>query len=87
MSAPTASTSGLSAANFDCRSRAAVQQRTAELTAANEAWIEGQPEVREVLADFMQSLLIHKPDDALAFMRSYFKDIRATAGGGQAAEE
>lgn len=36
------------------------------------------PELRAILADFLQSLLIHKPDDVYQFARETFAPYAAT---------
>ena len=52
------------------------QRRAAELEKLNSEYMGFHTEYREVLHEFMQSLLIHKPDDALAFMKQYFESHR-----------
>ena len=37
------------------------------------------PELKAILADFLQSLLIHKPDDVYQFARDTFAPFAATS--------
>ena len=61
---------------LDFQSQHAATLRAAELEKSHEEYMAFNTEYREVMHEFTQALLIHKPDDALAFMRQYFNDHR-----------
>ena len=71
--------------DFDCIGQSSIDARQRELEARHSAYLQEHPELGEVLQDFMQSLLIHKPDDALAYTSQYFKDIHLLPDGTDAA--
>ncbi|KAJ3043996.1 hypothetical protein HDV00_003524 [Rhizophlyctis rosea] len=48
------------------------KERKRELTAAHQAYIEEHPELRSVMADYLQLLLHRKPEDVYAFTAEYF---------------
>jgi prolyl-tRNA editing enzyme YbaK/EbsC (Cys-tRNA(Pro) deacylase) len=50
--------------------------REAELEKSHSEFVAFHTEYREVLHDFMQALLLHKPQDPLAFMSDYFQKHR-----------
>jgi hypothetical protein len=62
--------------HLDFEAQHVASLRTAELETSHAAYMQFHSEYREVLHEFMQALLIHKPDDALAFMHRYFADHR-----------
>ncbi len=64
---------------FDFAGRVNVDQRALELTGRNEAYISNHPELQMTLHDLMQSLLFHKPEDALAFIKKHFQDMQGAA--------
>ena len=61
---------------FDFSGRVNVDQRTIELTARHEAYVSSHPELQMTFHDLMQSLLFHKPDDALDFIQTHFSDMQ-----------
>ena len=61
--------------DFDCVGQASIDARQRELNIRHQDYIAEHPEIGEVLQDLMQALLIHKPDDALAYISCYFKDV------------
>eukprot|EP00164_Ancoracysta_twista_P015096 GFYU01024803.1.p1 GENE.GFYU01024803.1~~GFYU01024803.1.p1 ORF type:complete len:133 (+),score=7.74 GFYU01024803.1:28-426(+) len=70
--------------DFDCVGQSSIDARQRELEVRHAAYLQEHPELGEVLQDFMQSLLVHKPDDALAFTTQYFKDIHLLPDGAAA---
>lgn len=58
--------------DLDFQSRHAATLRMTELEARHSDYLAFHTEYREVLHEFMQALLIHKPQDALQFTRDYF---------------
>jgi hypothetical protein len=67
---------GLTREMFDFAGRMNVERRTAELEKRHEAYVGSHPELQMTLHDLMQSLLFHKPDDALGFIQKHFQDMR-----------
>lgn len=57
---------------FDFAGRAAVQDRTDELQKYHGSYVAAHPELEQVLHEFLQALLFHKPADTLQFMHEYF---------------
>jgi hypothetical protein len=61
---------------FDFKGQAGITARTTELTAYHEEYIKEHPELQQVLHEYMQSLLVHKPSDSLAYTKNYFEAHR-----------
>jgi hypothetical protein len=55
------STLDLDKVNFDNELLAYLSNRKADLIESHEEYIMSHPEIREVLNDFMSSVLLHKP--------------------------
>merc|ERR1712224_230058 len=55
--------------------------RTETLKRENWDYVNKNPDLQEVLQDFMSSLLIHKPEDTYAFAREYFRVFREEGSG------
>ncbi len=58
--------------HLDFQTRHAVTLRATELESRHTEFLGFHTEFREILHEFVQALLIHKPDDALQFMHDYF---------------
>ena len=69
----------LSREMFDFAGRVRIEQRRAELEGRHEQYVSQHPQIQMTLHDFMQSLLFHKPEDALGFMQKYFQDLQGSA--------
>ena len=61
---------------LDFQAQHAATLRTTELEKSHAEYMAFHTEYREVMHEFTQALLIHKPEDALAFMKTYFSDHR-----------
>lgn len=61
---------------FDFQGQAAITHRTEELEKVHKAYLDAHPELNQVLHEYMQSLLIHKPSESLGFTSEYFKAHR-----------
>lgn len=61
---------------FDIQGQTSIKERSAELELYHEEYLKAHPELQQVLHEFMQALLFHKPADALAFMQEYFAKHR-----------
>jgi len=66
----------MSVQQLDFQSQHAATLRAEELEKSHGEYMAFHTEYREVLHEFTQALLIHKPDDTLAFMKQYFVDHR-----------
>ena len=53
--------------NFDNESLAYLSTRKDELIESHESYIEDHPEIRQVLNDFISSVLLHKPVSAFSY--------------------
>ena len=49
-----------------------------QLEIAHKEYMSAHPELKAILADFLQSLLIHKPDNVYQFARDAFAPFAAT---------
>lgn len=58
--------------NFDNEVLAYLSTRKDELMYSHEDYISDHPEIREVLNDFLSSVLLHKPDDVFVYAKEYF---------------
>lgn len=58
--------------HLDFQSRHIATLRAEELETRHGSYLQFHTEFREVMHEFMQALLVHKPDDALQFMHDYF---------------
>jgi hypothetical protein len=68
--------------------RSNAQARQAELQQQHEEYLASHVEYRELLHDLMQAVLVHRPEDPLAFIQSQvqqlepqFLQARSPAGG------
>lgn len=52
--------------------------RKEQLEREHKEYMSAHPELRAILADFLQSLLIHKPDDVYQFARDTFAPFATT---------
>ena len=50
-----------------------------DLEESYECYLQGNPELRAILADFMQAVLIQKPDNVYQFARDYFRPFGSDA--------
>jgi guanylate kinase len=57
---------------LDLKERATVDVRKTELVENHNNYIERHPELRELLNDFISSVLLNKPDDIFRFTREFF---------------
>lgn len=62
--------------HLDFAGRAEYEARRLELQANNDAYLRQHCEYRELLHELMQSILVNKPADPIAFMQTYFKAHR-----------
>lgn len=53
-------------------------QRKDQLIESHLNYIQNHPEIREVLNDFLSSILLHKPDDAFVYAKEYFHPFNPT---------
>ncbi|CEM04237.1 unnamed protein product [Vitrella brassicaformis CCMP3155] len=49
-----------------------LELRTVELSEEHWGYVEKHPELRQLLTDFLASVLLHTPEDVFAFAREYF---------------
>lgn len=70
------SASPLGKEQFDFQGQASVSRREEELQEYHKEYLQAHPELQQVLHEFMQALLIHKPSDSLTFTQEYFKAHR-----------
>ena len=64
--------------NFDNEVLAYLSVRKEELIISHEKYILKHPEIREVLNDFLSSVLLHKPDDVYVYAKEYFHPFNPT---------
>ena len=64
--------------NFDNEVLAYLCVRKEELIISHEKYIHKHPEIREVLNDFLSSVLLHKPDDVYVYAKEYFHPFNPT---------
>ncbi len=50
-----------------------------DLEESYKSYLQNNPELRAILADFMQAVLIQKPDDVYQFARDYFIPFASNA--------
>lgn len=76
--------SGLVAGNMagalelDLAQQEQLELREEELREEHFKFIDEHPELRQVLNDFLSSVLLHRPDDVFAFAREYFMAFKQT---------
>ena len=58
--------------NFDNEVLAYLSTRKDQLIESHGDYISGHPEIREVLNDFLSSVLLRKPDNVFVFAKEYF---------------
>mmetsp|Transcript_30465 Transcript_30465/g.53552 ORF Transcript_30465/g.53552 Transcript_30465/m.53552 type:complete len:114 (+) Transcript_30465:73-414(+) len=68
----------------DLEQQEKLELREEDLRKEHAAYLEDHPELRQVLNDFMSSVLLHRPDHVFDFAREYFSAFKQ--GGGAAAE-
>jgi len=64
--------------NFDNEVLAYLSTRKVELMDQHDEYITEHPEIREVLNDFLSSVLLNKPDDVFVFAKEYFHPFNPT---------
>lgn len=64
--------------NFDNEVLAYLSNRKNDLIESHEEYVIGHPEIREVLNDFLSSVLLHKPDDVFVYAKEYFRPFNPT---------
>jgi guanylate kinase len=64
--------------NFDNEVLAYLSNRKNDLIESHEEYILSHPEIREVLNDFLSSVLLHKPDDVFVYAKEYFHPFNPT---------
>jgi guanylate kinase len=64
--------------NFDNEVLAYLTIRKDQLIESHKQYIQGHPEIREVLNDFMSAVLLHKPNDVFVFAKEYFHPFNPT---------
>jgi len=70
--------SDLSKMNFDNEVLAFLSNRKDQLIETHEEYIMNHAEIREVLNDFLSSVLLNKPDDVFVFAKEYFSPFNPT---------
>lgn len=55
-----------------------LETRKDELNLSHEEYVKGHPELREILNDFLSSVLLSKPDDVYLFAKEYFHPFNPT---------
>jgi len=68
----------LSKVNFDNEVLQYLSVRKDELIESHEEYVQSHPEIREVLNDFLSSVLLHKPDDVYVYAKEYFHPFNPT---------
>ena len=58
--------------NFDNEVLAYLSTRKDQLIESHGEYISSHPEIREVLNDFLSSVLLHKPDNVFVYAKEYF---------------
>ena len=58
--------------NFDNEVLAYLSTRKDQLIESHGDYIASHPEIREVLNDFISSVLLHKPDNVFVYAKEYF---------------
>ena len=56
--------------------RAEAQVRTTTLSRSHEEYLAKNVELRELLHDVMQAVLVHKPEDPIAFIQGYCAKLK-----------
>eukprot|EP00397_Hematodinium_sp_SG-2012_P067996 GEMP01108111.1.p1 GENE.GEMP01108111.1~~GEMP01108111.1.p1 ORF type:complete len:100 (+),score=15.15 GEMP01108111.1:31-300(+) len=83
MSSPTNGTHGTeNAQSLDREQQERLEILEHKLQEEGFAYLSKHPELRQVLNEFMSSLLLHRPDDVFAFARDFFdafKDVNKEA--------
>lgn len=64
--------------NFDNEVLAYLSVRKDELIESHDEYILSHPEIREVLNDFLSSVLLKKPDDVYVYAKEYFHPFNPT---------
>lgn len=64
--------------NFDNEVLAYLTIRKDQLIESHKHYIQGHPEIREVLNDFLSAVLLHKPNDVFVFAKEYFHPFNPT---------
>jgi guanylate kinase len=87
MDSKTADPAGMHDSDFDNEVLAYLSVRKDELIQSHEEYILNHPEIREVLNDFLSSVLLHKPvrfslltpqDDVYVYAKEYFHPFNPT---------
>mmetsp|Transcript_44915 Transcript_44915/g.100997 ORF Transcript_44915/g.100997 Transcript_44915/m.100997 type:complete len:89 (-) Transcript_44915:142-408(-) len=63
-----------------------LELREEELRQEHTKYLEQHPELRQVLNDFMSSVLLHRPDQVFEFARQYFSAFKQSEDGAPAEE-
>eukprot|EP00441_Pelagodinium_beii_P042254 CAMPEP_0197647488 /NCGR_PEP_ID=MMETSP1338-20131121/25532_1 /TAXON_ID=43686 ORGANISM="Pelagodinium beii, Strain RCC1491" /NCGR_SAMPLE_ID=MMETSP1338 /ASSEMBLY_ACC=CAM_ASM_000754 /LENGTH=76 /DNA_ID=CAMNT_0043221299 /DNA_START=61 /DNA_END=291 /DNA_ORIENTATION=+ len=58
-----------------------LELREEELLQEHSAYLEQHPELRQVLNDFMSSVLLHRPEQVFEFTREYFTAFKQDKDG------
>lgn len=74
------SASGVTKEMFDFQGQTRIGEREEELQEYHNKYVAQHPQLQEVLHDYMQALLFHKPEDALGFTAEYFAQHREKQG-------
>lgn len=69
--------------NFDNEVLAYLSTRKNDLIESHQEYIMSHPEIREVLNDFLSSVLLHKPDDVFVYAKEYFHPFNPTPQRGK----
>jgi guanylate kinase len=64
--------------NFDNEVLAYLSVRKDELIESHSEYIAKHPEIREVLNDFLSSVLLSKPNDVFVYAKEYFHPFNRT---------
>ena len=64
--------------NFDNEVLAYLSVRKDELIQSHQEYIARHPEIREVLNDYLSSVLLYKPDDVFVYAKEYFHPFNPT---------
>jgi guanylate kinase len=64
--------------NFDNEVLAYLSTRKDQLIESHGSYVADKPEIREVLNDFLSSVLLRKPDNVFVFAKEYFHPFNPT---------
>lgn len=65
--------------------RVEAQLRTTTLSRSHEEYLAQNIEVRELLHDVLQAVLVHKPEDPIGFIQTYCRNMKSGWAGIDAA--